>query len=363
MADYFLFQGIIVLINVLLQLVSGFIGDKVARKHILVVSYALFLGRIFCWLCWKGPFIVFVGEILYAVSKALFDTVESPLLYDILTAEKKQHKMVSAYSKLNFAISLGTAIAALTGAWMYEQVGVQILLGCEFVFITTAILMAIKLPLMAVEKVNQPHRMPISEMIHNSIIVLKNPNEGIYIIYSGLLVACSHFFFWSFQPLMKLALVPTALFGIVLFTNNMMRSFGSLLTHRLLKYLCLEKLGVIVLAGNVIGLLGGFVLQKWILEYWGICLIFIFYLCLCIVLQLMFTIAQISRLQRVVAPHIRAQASATNMLVARFCTAILLIIPKYLTDWFSLPTLYLIYGLGVLILGYDLGNKLRKRPI
>ena len=365
MADYFLFQGIIVLINVILQLFAGFIGDRIARKKILLVSYALFLGRIFCWFFWKGAFIVLLGEILYALSKALFDTIESPILYDMLAKEQKQEKMVGAYSKLNFVLSLGTAIAALSGAWLYEKIGLQILLLSEFIFISCAIFMAFKLPCIkpdkSVEIRTDKPRTPIREIIANSLAVLKNKAEGPYIVYSGLMVGCSHFFFWSFQPMMKLAAVPVALFGIVMFVNNMMRSFGSLLTNKLLKFICLERLGKIVLIGNIAGLIGGFVFQKWITAFWGVCLFFIFYLCICIVLQLMFTIAQISRLQRIVKPEIRTQAAATNMLVARFCAAVLLIIPKYLTNLFSLMTLYLIYGGVFIVLGYILFKQLERK--
>ena len=87
-ADYFLFQGIIVLVNVFLQIPAGFFGDRISRKYIVLISYSLFLGRIFCWAFWKGPWIVFLGEFLYTVSKALFDTVESPYLYDMLKGQQ-----------------------------------------------------------------------------------------------------------------------------------------------------------------------------------------------------------------------------------------------------------------------------------
>ncbi|MBR6412427.1 MAG: MFS transporter [Alphaproteobacteria bacterium] len=360
MADYFLFQGIIVLVNVMLQIPAGFVGDKIPRKYILLISYTLFLGRIFCWFFWKGMGIVLIGELLYALSKALFDTVESPILYDILSQEQKRNKMVRAYSKLNFALSLGTGIAALCGAWLYETVGLKVLLGGEFILITIAILMATQLPFILPEKCQGIYKESLGNMIKNSISILKEPNNNSCILYSGLLVAFSHFFFWSFQPMMKLAVVPIALFGVVMFVNNMMRSFGSLLTDTLLKYIRLKVLGRIVFIMNTAGLLCGFVFQKGIIAHWEICLVFVFYLCVCITLQLMFTIAQISRLQQVSEPHLRTQTAAVNMLIARLCTAILLIIPKYLTSLFSLMTLYLVYGLLFVWLGWFLYRRVSR---
>ena len=357
--DYFLFQGIIVLINVCLQIPMGYIGDKIARKYILLVSYILFLGRILCWLFFKGPWIVFIGEMMYAFSKSLFDTVESPILYDMLSQENKQNKMVKAYAKLNFALSLGTAIAALSGAWLYEMIGLKVLLSSEFLLITIAIWMAAQLPCFRPEKQSNMDKISLMQIVKNSFSILREHQSGPYILYSGILVAFSHFFFWSFQPMMKLAAVPIGLFGVVMFVNNMMRSFGSLMTSKLLRYIRLEILGKVVLIGNGIGLLGGFVFQKGIVSYWPVCLIFIFYLCCCIVLQLMFTIAQISRLQQVALSYVRTQTAATNMFIARLFTAIVLIIPKYLTDWLPLMTLYLIYG----ILFVGLGCFLFRRVI
>ena len=160
--------------------------------------------------------------------------------------------------------------------------------------------------------------------------------------------------------MMRLAVVPIALFGVVMFVNNMMRSFGSLLTDTLLKYIRLKVLGRIVFIMNTAGLLCGFVFQKGIIAHWEICLVFVFYLCVCITIQLMFTIAQISRLQQVSEPHLRTQTAAVNMLIARLCTAILLIIPKYLTSLFSLMTLYLVYGLLFVWLGWFLYRRVSR---
>ena len=77
----------------------------------------------------------------------------------------------------------------------------------------------------------------------------------------------------------------------------------------------------------------------------------------------MFTIAQISRLQQVAEPEIRTQIAATNMMIARFCVAVLLIIPKYLTELFPLMTLYLIYGILFIGAGWFLSRRLPKSSI
>ena len=160
---------------------------------------------------------------------------------------------------------------------------------------------------------------------------------------------------------MKTALVPIGLFGVVMFINNMMRSFCSLLTDKLMRYISLIQLGKIAFVLNVIGLFGCFVFQKVVLTHWIVCLVFILYLCVCIVLQLMFTIAHISRLQQIATSKIRTQVAATNMMIARLFTAICLIIPKYLTEMFPLMTLYAIYGFLFFAIGFYLIQKLKSQ--
>ena len=234
-ADYFLFQGLIVLMNVFLQIPAGYIGDKVSRRTIIIFSYIFFLGRIFLWYFFKGYWIVLFGELFYAVSKALFDAVESPYIYDVLLRHKKTHKMVRAYSKLNFALSAGTGIAALIGAWLYQTVGLQVLLITEFIFISAAILMAFKLPdIKTIRSRTISLKSSVLELGRTMLSVFQKNSYRFFILYSALLVACSHFFFWSFQPLMNAALVPVALFGVVMFVNNAMRSLCSLWTDKIL---------------------------------------------------------------------------------------------------------------------------------
>ena len=201
-------------------------------------------------------------------------------------------------------------------------------------------------------------------MIKNSISILKNPDICPFILYSGLLVSFSHFFFWSFQPMMKSALVPVGLFGVVMFTNNMMRSFCSLITNKILSFVSLITLGKIVFILNIFGLFSGFIFQKLLMTYWPLCLLFIFYLCVCIVLQLMFTITHISRLQQIAQTNIRTQVAAINMMIARLFAAICLIIPKYLTELFSLMMLYLVYGFIFTAIGFYLIRQLKsKNPL
>lgn len=349
-ADYFLFQGMIVLMNVFLQIPAGYVGDYLSRKYIVIISYILFLGRIVLWGFFSGGMIVFLGELLYAVSKALFDAIESPYLFDILEKRQKSYKMLKAYSRLNFALSAGTSIAALIGAWLYETAGLTILLTTEFILVSCAVFIAIHLPNSQGTGYRHPP-MSLHTFFQTFKRLFHTTLYRAFIAYSGLLVACSHFFFWSFQPLMKAASVPVILFGIVIFINNLMRSTFSLYTEQILKIISLTRLGTLAFIMNMIGFLGAFLMGRMGIVSAPICLMYIFFLCCAIVVQLMFSIAHIARLQRLAPPAHRAQIASTNMMIARLLSAVFLIVPKYGMSVIPLDGLFGIYALVFCILG------------
>ena len=92
LGDFYFFQGLIFIVSVLLQFPIGYLGDLISRKKLIVISYMLFLGRIIIWLFFRGYWVVFVGEMLYACSKGIFDAVESPYIYTVLCQSDKSKK-------------------------------------------------------------------------------------------------------------------------------------------------------------------------------------------------------------------------------------------------------------------------------
>lgn len=90
--DFYLIQGLIVFFAFLFEIPAGYLGDIFPRKYILITAYALFLGRLFLWIFFRGFEIILIGEFLYACSKACFDSVSSSFIYDILKRTTKRPK-------------------------------------------------------------------------------------------------------------------------------------------------------------------------------------------------------------------------------------------------------------------------------
>lgn len=365
--DFYLIQGLIVFFAFLFEIPAGYLGDIFPRKYILITAYSLFLCRLFLWIFFRGFEVILIGEFFYACSKACFDSVSSSFIYDILKKNNEEEKMVKAYSNFNASMYIGTGIAALLGAGLYEKLGSGVLLVSEFVIYSVAVLLLSFLP-----NAHKPVKgavLGIKERLKKFWVavryILKSKKYRYLVLFSGFMVGVSHFFFWSFQPLMKnsginpkVSLTDLAdsigwdarvfgesvwdfllaldwldyikVMGVVIFINNLIRSSFSYFAAVVAKRISLFILGNISFVMEVIGCGLSFVLMKLGHISPAQCLMFIIFLCVCIGLQLMFTIAHISRLHRLINPKIRSLSSSVNMMTGRLLTSVMLMAPKFL---------------------------------
>ncbi len=405
-ADFYLIQGLIVFFAFLFEIPAGYLGDIFPRKYILITAYALFLGRLFLWIFFRGFEIILIGEFLYSCSKACFDSVSSSFIYDILKKNNEEQKMVKAYSNFNAAMYIGTGIAALLGAGLYEKLGSHILLISEFVIYSTAILLLSVLPNAHIP--TKEHIVNLKERLKRFWVavryILKSNKYCYLVLFSGFMVGVSHFFFWSFQPLMKssginpsVSLTDLAdsigwdarvfgeatwnylvslnwldyikVMGVVIFINNVIRSSFSYFAASVAKRISLFTLGNISFGLEIIGCALSFVLMKMGHISPLNCLLFIIFLCVCIGLQLMFTISHISRLHRLINPKIRSLSSSVNMMTGRLLTSVMLMAPKFLlknegaVDGIRVIDIFWIYAIIFIPIGLFFIYKIYKYNI
>jgi MFS family permease len=293
--------------------------------------------------------------------------MSSSFIFDILKKNKEEEKMVKAYSNFNASMYIGTAVAALLGAGLYEKFGSHVLLIAEFIIYSTAIFLLSLLP-----NAHHPQKaqaVPLKSRIKKFWVatryILKSTKYRYLVLFSGFMVGISHFFFWSFQPLMKNAGINPKLsltdlignfeqgvhlftgfmnevilssdwldyikvMGVVIFINNVLRSGFSYFAASIAKKLSLFCMGNISFGLEIIGCMIAFILMKSQILTPIECLAFILFLCVCIGIQLMFTITHISRIHRLINPKIRALSSSVNMMTGRLLTSFMLIAPKFL---------------------------------
>lgn len=150
--DLFFFQGIFYLTSILSELPVGYISDAIPRKFMLLISFVIYFGINFMWLNWHGFGVILLGEILFAVSKVMMDNAMSGYVYDYLDTKNKINKMTNYYGYLNCFLSLGTAVAALVGAFLYSKFGSSTLLKSEMIIISVSIVLISLVPTIRLQK-------------------------------------------------------------------------------------------------------------------------------------------------------------------------------------------------------------------
>lgn len=340
--DLFLFQGIFSITALLFEIPAGYIGDIFPRKNVLIFSYSLFLARLILWICFGGYWIVLAGEILYSLSKAFYSGVADGYVYDYLKAQGKTHRMLHGYGKLNFYMSLGTALASLAGPILYKEYGFIVLLFIEIVLNTVSILLLFLLP-----KVPPAHKRvkglitKYKELFQISKEAVKNKQIRYYMLYSGVLASTTMVFVWSFQPLMKAVMIPVGLFGVVYFINHGCRALSSLLLPKTIAFFSLKKIGKITYILFILSFLSAMAIMHFDSPVLG--MILLTFICIVIGFQLTFTLGSIARLHSLVSSDIRSTVASVNNMISRSMAGIMLILFKFLLDGISLEISFMVY--------------------
>lgn len=363
--DYFLFQGIFSITALLFEVPAGYIGDIFPRKNILILSYGLFLCRLVLWFFFAhyGYWIILAGEILYSASKSFYSGVADGYVYDYLKAGGKISEMLKQYGRLNCFMASGTAISSLLGAYFYQHLsawsmascgkdyGFLILILIEIVYNTAAMVLLFFLPKVPsakkkIKSVSEKYK----DLFRITKNTLTNPDIKYHMFYSGLLAGTTMVFVWSFQPLMKSALVPVGLFGVIYFINHLFRALASYFLHKTMKYFSLPFFGSLTFVMFIISFLIAMELAHLENPPLWLSLTLLTFICLTIGFQLTVTLASVSRLHMLVGSDIRSTVASVNNMIGRFIAGLFLILFKFLLDGVSIQTSFLIY-LCVFMLG------------
>ena len=110
-ADFVLFQGIFQLTGI-----CGYIADVISKKKVLVLAFVCFFLRAALWLSLSGMYIILLGELFNALSRAFLSGVYDSYIYDYLKSENKTKRMLKECGRTNFAMSSGAMFAAVFSA-------------------------------------------------------------------------------------------------------------------------------------------------------------------------------------------------------------------------------------------------------
>lgn len=337
LGDFFLLQGLSALTCLVLDVPMGYLTDCVSKKKMMIFSGLLMVLRFALLLLWPTKTVVFIGEFLYALVIVSYVGTADSYIYELLKANNKSVKMLKRYGRLYFWASIGTGISSLSGAWLYGLYGAKIVIALSMLFSMISVCLLFFLPevktSMAIDKPLIGRYASLFSAIKQSI---RQPKFLSLIGYSAFLTATYQIFMWSMQPLMKMAHVPVALFGVVFFANHLFRAFGSYSAHKIVSVISLNVLGWITWCGFIISFLSSLLITTGtdILET----LVLLGVMCIAIFAQVAYLISVIAQIHDSSDSQNRATAASLNSMAGRLATAVCLILSKFILDDFSMQT-------------------------
>ncbi len=327
-ADFVMFQGIFQLTGIVFEVPCGYIADLISKKKVLVLAFVCFFLRAALWLSFSGVFIILLGELFNALSRAFLSGVYDSYIYDYLKSKNKTKRMLTECGRTNFAMSGGAMFAAVFSAVLYERFGTAVLLSLELVLTLISIALLTTLPNPPSAK---PHaqniKQKLREIKETAAATLANKNINLYIILSALLFSTTSLFCWCFQPLLKMSSAPVFMFSFVYVINHALRAGFSFNVNRLKKLFGFNRLMLVT---------------TFLCVYSFACMIFGFYfkmpniaisclifVCIGIGFQLAFAIANISRIHTFAVEETRATISSVNNMLQQTISGISLICFKF----------------------------------
>lgn len=329
--DFFLLQGIHALTALLLDVPSGYLADMYSKKKILIWSGFLLLARFMLLYFIPSFTVIFIGEILFAAVIALFVGTSDSYIYEVLKQNGKTARMLKRYGRMYFWVSMGTSVSSLSGAYLFDWYGAKTVILITMIFVALSTVLLFFLPdIPSIRK----HQGPLSNQYRDLFAILgrtlKNPHLRSLMFFAAYLTACYQILMWNMQPLMKLALVPVGLFGVVFFLNHLCRAGGSYFASGLSKWISMPALGYVTYFGFLAAFGASMLVGQTTSVLMNMTLLV--FICLVMGLQVAFLVTAISSIHTSADSTERATLASLNSMCGRFTTAVCLILSKFILD-------------------------------
>lgn len=359
--DFFLFEGISSFISLILLVPSGYIADFFSKKYVLLLSFVLLLIKSFLWIFFSGYFIILVGSILGNISKSLYFATSDSYIYEYLSLNKREKEMLNRYGKMNFFFSLGIAITSIFSAIFYSHFGAIFLLIIDFILSSFATFLIFNLPNLPIaHKTNKKNlKYRFREMFITIKSVLKNKKINKLFFLCGIFGATTLVSANSFQPIMKLSLVPVSIFGIIFFINYLFRSLSGIFVNKIQNIFSFDKMPYVVFSIFIIALLllstSAILLNKYFV------LFAIFIACIAISFEVMFNIESISYIHKKIFFKRRSITSSIIFATTKLFSSIFLSSFKFILSYLSIYNAIFLYTIIFIFLFFTIDRVLELK--
>lgn len=237
LSEILILQSMLLGSALLLEVPTGILGDRVGKKHSIVLGL---LCALLAWIPWflATHFWLFaLAFFLLGASQAFISGSDQALIYELLEAKGQKKEMQKVYGRYLAMSTFGFAIAGLVGGFLAAH---QTLEEFIYLYMLTAVTQAFALILfLSVREptISPPNVSLAAEQRHvlRSALTLLKGNGSLrrIVILSVLTAPFSVVLLTLFQPYFIASSVPGPWFGVALFLSSILASSAKLFAHRL----------------------------------------------------------------------------------------------------------------------------------
>lgn len=346
--DFFLLQGIFGWIMVLLEIPTGYLGDILSRKKVLIISLFMWLiGSVYLIFA-KGFMQILIVESLWAVAVSLKSGTIQAYLYDVLLEIHKEKENIKHQAEMDSLEAIAIGVSGILGGFMFAyDTMLPVYVEC--------IIFALSLPLcfFLPEVFDSKRKIStgtskMKDILNVTHYALKGHEEIKHLIwYQAFLLSGTLVLFWLIQGLMETYKFNSELFGIILFLIFISKSIFSKFVYKLTCLIGIKKIAVSLLPILLFSFISGF-----LLFFDSIYISWLVLIILIIPQIIVYGLASpvfTGLINGLVKSDERATILSISSMICRFLASIILIIMKPLTDNLGLNWAMLFAGMFFLM--------------
>lgn len=227
--------------QIILEIPSGYLADKIGRVKILVLSLIFEIIGLIIILFRTDYNSIIISHVFLGIGFALFSGADSALVYETLKKLKREKEYKKIYGRCvgigEISIIISTALGSLI---ILEGLKLTIILSIITLIIATIITITIKEPYIKIKKTK------IKNEIFNLFNVIKealNNSKMKYIfIYSFFIMGLSNIIYVYYQPYFNATNVPLFYYGIIFALLSIITALVNFNIHKIEERLGLYKL-------------------------------------------------------------------------------------------------------------------------
>ncbi len=355
--DFFLIQGIFAFLAFFVEIPTGYIGDLFSRKLTLIIGFFLHLLGSLLWIYGYGFYWLLGGELLFAISLALYSGTFEAYLYDLLKKQNNQKKFHKKMGNLAVVSDTLLLVATLSGGVLYQVISPEAPIWGQLISSAIAIIILLMLPDVPESRRQvAQNKSKIQDIIDISKATIKHPSIKWLIIFPAIYGGLTLVLMWGLQTVMIARDIPVFMFSFVMGANAIMRILYGTISPKLLDKLHISGVIKLLLGLIVLGLLGA-VLSQYV-PYYSV------YLCLVLMMIgagsiVLIRISSSTLINHRIASDERATVISVKSMAGRIFTGLAMLAFKPMLDDLGVSYAFLISGIFLLPIFYS-GFKLIK---